>query len=455
MDILIHSIFKILIFLFSIFILVMIHELCHFFVAKLRGVKILRFSIGLGKPLFTHIGKDGTEYVIAPIPIGGYVKMLDGNDKTIPNDEKHLSFDKKSILSRTLIVIAGPIGNILFAIFAFMFVSIIGIESPQPIIGKVLEGSIASSAGLKTGDVIAKINQENTYSWADVLLEAIPYIGENTKLSITVKRDSETITKPNSLSLGAWQSNIYQSDLLKDLGVVPYRPFVPAIISDVSKNGAAFHAGLEKNDKILSIDNNKINTWDELVEYVEKRPEQMVNVKIQRENKIFQRQFKTAEKYGLGWKKVGYLGIKSLPSKWPKEMLYKEKYSPTKSLTVALIKTWKFFKFNTILLTKLVTGKISLHVLGGPITILQTATFAFMQGVIVYIRFLAILSVTLAFTNLLPIPGLDGGHLLFLFCEAVKRKPIPIRYQLLFYRLGIIFLVVLMVRSLINDLMRL
>jgi regulator of sigma E protease len=447
-------IFSIIAFLFAISILVLIHECGHFLVARFFNVKVLKFSIGFGKPLFSWKGKNYTQYLISAIPLGGYVKMLDTREEKVAYALLPFAFDRKPVWQRILVVLAGPITNIVFTIFTFWLIFLIGINSPKPIIGKVLPNTIVSQVGIKSGDEIISIANEKVTNWQDVMLKVFAQIGEKNVLPVSVK-DQDNIIKNYDLDLKNWHLDMLQLDPLRDLGIEPYHPLLPTIINEIGKNSPAEKAGFLKNDKIIAIDNKNIQDWDEFVEYIKDRPKQQLNFSMERQGNKLQLQAITGWKFGNGWKKVGYLGINPIQKEWPKEYYVKQQYSIPLAFSHAFENTFVFLSFNFIVIEKLITGKISMLVLGGPISIFQSAAAALNQGIVVYFSFLALLSLMLAFVNLLPIPGLDGGYVIFLLLEAITKKPLPNSVQILIFRLGIIFLVLLMFQATLNDLMRL
>lgn len=442
-------ILKIFAFLFAIFILILVHEFSHFWVARRCGIKILKFSIGFGKALYNWRGKDGTEYILAAIPLGGYVKMLDTRETKVSAREHKFAFDYKPIWQRLLVVLTGPVVNLLFAFLVFWLLFVIGITVPKPIIGKITPHSIASQAGLSRGAEITAVDGKKVVNWQEVVLTIFSRIGDRGNL--IVKTTSDNIY---SLNIDSWKLDSFQPDPLLALGITPYHPLAPTIIGKVMPKSPAAVFGLLPNDRVISINNQRVSDWEEFIEQIKKYPAQQINLLIKRDGKVLSRTVTTDWKFGEGWIKIGYLGVGALPTKWPEEILLHQQYSPLYALFPALTQTWAMFDFNGVALTKLVTGKISFHVLGGPIAIFQSAAAALNAGIVVYFGFLAILSVMLAFVNLLPIPGLDGGHVLFLAIEAVLRRPISVRVQALVFRLGMILLILIMVQATINDLMR-
>lgn len=445
---------SIIAFLFAVSILALIHEYGHFLVARFFKIKVLKFSIGFGKPLFSWVGKNKTKYLISAIPLGGYVKMLDTREGEVAPSELTLAFDKKPILQRILVVLAGPLTNVIFTIFAFLIIFMIGIKSPKPIIGKILPQTIASQVGMKAGDEIIAINHQKVVNWQDVMLAVFSHIGEKNTLALDTKSSNSQILNYD-LDLKNWRLNMLVLDPLRDLGIEPYHPNPPAIIDDIGKGTPAAKAGLIAKDKVISVDKVKVTSWDELVDYIKDHPQQKMNFVVKRQTQFLNIPVVADWRYDKGWKKIGFLGIKPVPIDWPQDYFIEQKYSLPFALIPAMQNTFTFLKFNCVVIGKLITGKISLLVLGGPISIFQSAASALNQGIIIYFSFLALLSLMLAFVNLLPIPGLDGGHVFFLILEGITKKPLSNATQILIIRLGLIFLALIMVQSTINDLMRL
>jgi len=441
---------KIFAFLFAILVLISIHEWGHFFVAKRLGIKVLRYSIGFGKPLWRRLGKDGTEYVIAMIPLGGYVKMLDEREGDVLPSQRHLAFNRQSVSKRFAVVFAGPFINLLFAVVAYWLMFVIGIDATKPVIGAVAPQSIAAKANLKVGELIVGIDQHKTDNWQKVLMALVTRLGEEGTLKV--------VTQPggsHALQIDDWEVDNITPELLGSLGIKPYYPKLPATFGGVQPDSPAGLAGLKKGDRVLSVDGNKVDSWMQLVRYIKKRPLQKLTLEITRDSQRLSIPVTTGRKFGRGWRYEGYIGVQAVPMKMPANMIHRIQYPMLSAFWPAVKETGIFLKFNAITLKKIIVGQISVRTLGGPITIFKVADRAFKQGVAVYIGFLALISVMLAFVNILPIPALDGGHLLFFLIEAIIRKPIPDAVQILALRIGIIFLVVLMFQATVNDLLRL
>jgi regulator of sigma E protease len=292
-------------FLFAIFTLVLIHECGHFLVARFFKVKVERFSIGFGKPFYTRKNKKtGTEFVISLIPLGGYIKLLDTRETKTSPSNYHLAFNHKPILQRLAIIVAGPIANIIFALFAFWLMFVIGFESPKPIIGKIIPNSIANHAGIHSGEEITKIDQTNTYNWEEVLVAMLARIGDVGNLSVTTKRFP--ITKTYKLDLANWNINSHKPNPLQDFGIVHYSPAIPTIINNIAKDSPASKAGLQKNDRIIEIEGKRVNDWKDVMETIKKYPEQQINLSIKRNKKNTNLAITTGWKFGPGWKKIGF-----------------------------------------------------------------------------------------------------------------------------------------------------
>lgn len=450
---------KILAFLFAIFVLTLAHEYGHFLLARLCGIKVTKFSIGFGKALYKWHDRKHTEYIIAAIPLGGYVKMLDSREMEVKPKEKHLAFDHKPVWQRALVVLAGPTANIILAIFLLWLTLIMGVQTPKPIVGKVLPNSVAYFAGLRANDEITHIGNKQIVDWEAATFSIFSYIGDRGELTIQAKRPLLKTETTYSLDLNQWKLDAWQPDPLRDLGIIPYQPIVPPIIEEVGKNSPAAHGGLKVNDKIISVDGKLYNDWKKVVEYIQDHPQQNLNFVVERLNvsttKLVRLKINTGWKIGSGWKKIGYIGVKSSPVTWPHDMIIEHNYSPITAIQPALQKTYDFLAFNFVAIGKLISGKLSIHVLGGPITIFQSTSSAIQHGILVYLVFLGLFSLMLAFVNLLPIPGLDGCYIAFFLLEGITRKALPVSTQLIIIRVGMMLIVLIMLQAMINDMARL
>ena len=444
----------ILVFILTVLALISVHEYGHFLMARWLGVKVIRFSIGFGKPLFRWVGKDQVEYVIAILPLGGYVKFLDSQEGQVDAKDREQDFNQKPLLTRFLVVLAGPLTNFLFAVLAFWLIFTVGMQQARPLIGKVTPASIAAKAGIQANTQIVQINQHPVRDWQAVVLTLVQYMGEKGALTITTK-DSHSKISNHVLLLKNWQVNGLNPDPLQSLGLSPYLPTVPAMIAQIEPNTAAAKSKLQLGDKIVEMDKKPINDWFTLLRYVQAKPNQYISLTILRHKKLHQLVIKVGEKRVSLFKTVGFLGVAPKIAAMPANLFVTVKYPFYSAWWPALKESGSLIKFNAVVLWKMIKGEISLRGLGGPITIYQTAHMAFMDGLLVYISFLGLISVMLAFVNLLPIPGLDGGYFIFYLAEFIYGKPLSESTQRTVIRIGFIFLILVMINATTNDVFRL
>lgn len=438
----------------TLLLIIGIHEFGHFLAARLLGIKVLRFSIGFGKALWSRHDKKGTEYVIAAVPLGGYVKMLDTNENAMADDELHLTFNHQPFYKKFLVVIAGPLSNFILAFFLYWILFITGFTSVLPVIGKITPDSIAAEAGIKSNSEIISIDQIPTPSWMGVIIRILSRTGDTGTMQMELKSFSNQTVQKSELNLAHWRMDDLKPDPLESLGLQPYEPEIPAVINEIAPDSPAAKAGLKMDDNIIALNGKKINNWIELFTEIDKLPAKNVKLTIQRNNKIYNIPITTDYHYDLLFKKHGFLGV-SPKFKWPENFLRKNQYGPVAALSHAWQNTYDFIYLNLHIVLKLLTGKIALQSLGGPISIFQTAGTALNQGIAPFLSFLAFISISIGVINLFPIPGLDGGHLLFQAIEAILKRPIPPRVLELCYRLGFIVLFLLIFQSIINDILRL
>ncbi len=446
--------FTIISFIVAISILVGIHEFGHYIVAKKLGVKILRFSIGFGKPLWMkRFGKDQTEFVIASIPLGGYVKMLDKREGGIDTREKHREFTGQSVWTRIAIVFAGPAFNFLFAVFAYWLMFIVGITGVKPIIGNVENNSLADKAGLVSGYEIVAINNNKTPLWGDVIENMVTSQIDRSQVVLELKnKQGNTITR--TLDFSATTGEIKIEKIFTQLGFEPWRPAIEPVVGMVGENTPAENAGFKIDDKIISI--NKIATpdWNDVIKLVSARPAEIIQVVILRNG-----QQKTIqvipEKIVRNGEAIGRLGLANKAgSSYPKGMHVTHGYDPVESIPNAISRTWDKTILTLKFIGKLLTGEISVTNLSSPIGIAKYAGYSASAGFSRFLDFLAFLSVSLGVLNLLPIPILDGGHLTYYMIEVVRRKPVSEETQEFASRIGMILLFSLMAVALYNDILR-
>ena len=430
------------------------HESAHFLAARLLGVKVLRFSIGFGKTLWSRRDKTGTEYVLALIPLGGYVQMLDEREGQVDKHELPLAYNRQPFYKKTLIVLAGPAINILCAILLYWLIFVIGFVTMKPIIGTVHAHSIASEAGMQGQQEIIRIDNVPTQGWMDILFRVLMHAGNQDHIKIETKAVATQKTQTYLLDLSNWHLNELNPDPLVSLGLIPYEPPIPLIIGTIVKQSPAALANLKMGDKIIEINKIKITTWDALVTLISSHPEQTVMMTLERNGKVTTLPVLIGSQRNIFLHKTGYLGI-APTFKMPPELLQPIKYSPLAAVPRAWQEVSHFIYFNLMVISKLITGKLSLQTLGGPITIFESAGEALNIGFIAFTAFLAFLSLSIGLINLLPIPGLDGGHLFIQAIEFIIRRPIPEKWLMALYRLGLLLIVFVLIQALVNDLLRL
>lgn len=446
---------NILAFIFAIGVLVTIHEFGHFWVAKKLGVKILRFSVGFGRPLWTKkLGQDQTEFTIASIPLGGYVKMLDEREGVVAPYQRHRAFNTQPVLSRIAVVIAGPLFNFLFAILAYWIMFIVGITGLKPLIGEVTENSPAASAGIQKGDEILAVDDELTPTWSSFIEQCIKKIIAGQPLELRIK-DTQGAERSLALDISSIHINdLSEGDLLGEMGLAPERHLLPAVIDQVVSGSAAEKAGLHSGDKILSADDQPISSWSDWVAFVQARPDQEIKTTILRADQIMEIRL-TPVRYQQGDQVIGRIGAKVLPEKLDEAYIGIEKFTPMAAMIHGFKKTWDMSVLTLKLMGKMLIGEASIKNLSGPISIAQYAGQSAGIGLAAFLSFLAIVSVSLGVLNLLPIPILDGGHLLYYLIELVIGKPVSETVQIVGQNIGILLLVAMMSVAFYNDIIRL
>lgn len=434
-------------------ILVTIHEFGHYWVARRFGVRVLRFSVGFGKPLFSRYDKHGTEFAVAAIPLGGYVKMLDEREGPVPPEQLHEAFTQKSPGKRIAIAAAGPVANFLFAIAAYWLLGVVGVTTVAPVVGSVSQDSIADRLGLESGMEIVAIDGEKSANWRDVATLLLERAGEQGTIRVTAKQDNNLLEKQAQLQ--GWRLGGDQPDPIAIFGVTPYRPDVPAVLGDIVSDSPAEKAGLKTGDQVTAVDGKPVDDWFGLVDVVQSAPEQPVGLTLDRNGRaenvtVTPARFKTDT-----GDVIGRIGVSVKPFEWPDGLLRETRYGVLSAIPVAIGETWSDTRLTLVAIKKMMTGLLSLNNLSGPITIARVAEASVSSGFESFIQFLAYLSVSLGVLNLLPIPILDGGHILYYSVEAIRRKPLSERTQALGLRIGLAMVLTLMVFALYNDLMRL
>ncbi|KTC78052.1 RIP metalloprotease RseP [Legionella brunensis] len=441
-------------FFLALLVLITVHEYGHFIVARWCGVKVLRFSFGFGKVLARWHDKKGTEYAWSLFPLGGYVKMLDETEGEVSEDERHLAFNNKSVWARIAIVVAGPLFNFLLAFFALWLVLVIGIQSLAPMIEKVKPNSIAAIAGLEAKQEILALNNNEVGSWRDFQFALMPLLGSDETVDITVKSLRDGKLKSLALPLSQWEMDAKNPDPLGSLGIVPFIPNIPPIVGEVVADSPAQRAGLQIGDVIKRMNGKPLNDWLDLVDYVRQHPNDSLILAILRQGKNHTLQVQIGTKTE-GGNKEGFLGVRSQKVNWPPEWLRFQRQGPIEALGTAFSQTIELTGATFSLIGRFATGKLGLKTISGPVGIAQGAGESARSGLAYYLSFLALVSISLGVLNLLPIPMLDGGHLLYCIVEIIRGRPLSDEIKSFGIYLGLVFLVALMILALSNDLSRL
>ncbi|MDF2179618.1 sigma E protease regulator RseP [Aliiglaciecola sp. CAU 1673] len=444
---------SLLFFIIALGVLVAVHEWGHFIVARRCGVKVQRFSIGFGKALWRRTDKLGTEYVIAAIPLGGYVKMLDERAEDVPQEDQPYAFNRQNVYKRIAIIAAGPITNFLFAIIALMLMYMIGVETVKPVVGEVKAQSIAEQGGLTPGMQIRAVGGRQTLDWEAVNLELVSHIGDD-ELTMQVSDNQGTAQSTLTLSLKNWQFDPDKSSALSSLGLVPFRPQATTTLAYVAEDSPAAAAGLAVDDKILAIQGTPVQEWEQIVDRIASHPGQTRVFSIERNGYMLEVDVLVGSRDVDGVTQ-GYLGIVPLAEAWPESYLFTHQYGPVNALVEGAGKTWRLMVLSVEMIGKLVTGDVSVSNLSGPISIAQGAGISAGYGLVYFLSFLALISVNLGIINLLPLPVLDGGHLLYYFIELLTGKPVPESVQDVGFRIGGALLMLLMTIAIVNDIARL
>ncbi len=449
------TLFTIFYFVVAIGILVSIHEFGHFWVARKSGVKVIRFSVGFGKVIWSYQKTpDSTEYVLSAIPLGGYVKMVDEREGEVKKEDLPYAFNRQSLIARSAIVAAGPVFNLLLAIILFWGAFVIGETGMRPIVGSIEAGTLAAEAGFAEGEEIVSINDENVPTWSEAmnLLFSLAMQGEQ-EIKVAVKNIDE-IEQPHFLEIS--EKDVQEPELLyQRVGLKPWSPSLKPVIGKVIDNGAAKLAGLQKGDKIITANGELIKDWMQWVEFVRNRPEVTIQLIVEREDVQLPITI-VPERIKIEEKDVGRIGAGvDVPEELLDSLRVEYSLTPLDALIRAIEKTWFYSSSTLQMMGKMLIGKASPKNLSGPISIAQYAGQSAEMGLVHFLKFLALVSVSLGVLNLLPIPILDGGHLMFLAIEAIKGSPVSEKIQIVFQQLGMLMLMSLMLFAIYLDIGRL
>lgn len=435
--------------------LIAIHEFGHYFVARKLGVKVLVYSIGFGPTILKWTSKkSGIQYQLSALPLGGYVKMLDEREENVAEADLPYAFNRQHPWKRIAIVAAGPLINLIFAILLFWLLFLPSQEQLNTRVGKVLADTPAATAQMQAGDKITAIDGTPVTTWEKLNFALVDRVGETGKIQVQAERAGEI--KTFSLPIQNFLNDQSQSPL-DVLGFTPYRPQIPAIVSKLSEDGAAIRQGMQEGDQIVAIDGVKMNDWYDVVQVVQASPEKLLKVDVLRNNQVQQLEVMPQGKRDNMGNVSGVLGVQSDPGKIVIPEDYKQtiQYSPSEALFMAVDKTGQLSSMILNSIVKMVRGLIGFDNLSGPITIAKVAGQSAEMGWQTFISFMALMSVSLGILNLLPIPMLDGGHLVYYFIELIRGKPVSEQIQLVGLKIGMVLLGSMMLLALFNDIMRL
>ncbi|XPF94315.1 sigma E protease regulator RseP [Colwellia sp. RE-S-Sl-9] len=441
-------------FVIALGILITVHEYGHFWVARKNGVKVQKFSIGFGKTLWSNVGKDGTEYVIALIPLGGFVKMLDDRVDDISPEDSDKTFNSKTVYQRIAIIAAGPFANFAFAIVAFYLMFLIGVPSIKPMIGNIEPASISAKANLPAQSQIVEVAGKKVADWQDVNLALVGEIGSKAIEIKTKQEDSVNITT-SLLDTNEWQFSPDKLSAIESLGIKPFSPNVYNELAVIHPDSPAQTSGLKVGDILLEVNGISIkDDWYDFSNKIKTLADQSVEIKIQREG-LTQIITVTPKAISRNGKKIGYLGVTPKSDKYPEKFKINTSYGLFEALEQSINRTWNLVVLSFDMIGKLLTGDVSVKNLSGPISIAQGAGDSANFGLVYFLGFLALISINLGIINLLPLPVLDGGHLLYYIIELFTGKPVPEKIQEVGFKFGTITLLCLMSIALFNDLSRL
>ena len=435
--------------------LIAIHEFGHYIVARKLGVKVLVYSIGFGPTLLKWTSKkSGIQYQLSALPLGGYVKMLDEREGSVAEENLPKAFNRQHPWKRIAIVAAGPLINLAFAVVLFWILFIPSQEQLNTRVGKVLPNTPAATVQMQVGDKITNVDGTATPTWEKLNFALVDRVGETGSIEIQADRAGQV--KTFQLPIQDFLKNQNQS-ALDSLGFMPYRPHIPAVAAKLSEDGAAIRQGMKEGDKIIAIDGVKMNDWFDVVQVVQASPEKLLKIDILRQNQLLHLEVMPQAKRDSMGNVSGVLGVQNIPGKINIPADYKQviQYSPTEAFVMAVDKTGQISGMILNSIVKMFRGLIGLDNLSGPITIAKVAGQSAEMGWQTFISFMALMSVSLGILNLLPIPMLDGGHLVYYFIELIRGKPVSEQIQLVGLKIGMVLLGSMMLLALFNDFMRL
>jgi regulator of sigma E protease len=442
-------------FLIAIGVLVAIHEFGHFWMARRLGIRVVRFSVGFGRPLWRRKAADGTEYALSAIPLGGYVKLLDEREGPVPAEHLSQAYNRQPVWRRVTVLLAGPAANFLFAVCAYWLLFVVGVPALTPVVGTVEEGSFAARAGLREGDEILRVGARETPTRETAVIAILEGLMKERPIELRLARADGSTSEVALRIEGSTRGLTEPGALLPGLGFDFWYPTVPPVAGHVLPGSAAERAGLRTGDRIVAIDGEAVEDFPGLVRRVQPNPGRTLEFTIERQGERMTLPIEV-QSQREGDRMVGRIGVQPVAgAAVPDEMRTVERYGVLDSLRRATAKTWGMSVLTVRMLWNVVTGDVSVRNLSGPINIAEYAGFSLQQGALAYLSFLAIVSVSLFVLNLLPIPILDGGQIVFQLAELAKGSPLSERAQAVGQQIGLFLLLVLMSFAFYNDLSRL
>ncbi|WP_411358563.1 sigma E protease regulator RseP [Pseudidiomarina salilacus] len=439
-------------FIITLGVLVTFHEFGHFWVARKCGIKVLTFSVGFGKPIWQRQGKDGTTYQVSRIPLGGYVRMLDERVDEVSAADQPYSFNSKPVWQRAAVVAAGPVANFILAIAVLWLMFLLGVPSVKPVIGNVTPNSVAAQVELTTPSEIIAVNGQRTDDWQQVNLAFAGALGD-AAAQLTV-RDAQQRERTLTLDINDWRLGDEQVPTFVALGFEPFQPEVFTELAYIEENSPAAQAGLREGDKIVAFDGTLMDSWSQIRDAIMAAPAADITLTVERQG-VTEQLAVTLGAREFDGQRYGYLGVEPAREAYPDDYRFVQQYGIVDGLVKGAERTWNLMVLSVKMIGKLLTGTVSVTNLSGPVAIAEGAGVSASYGLVYFLGFLALISVNLGIINLLPLPMLDGGHLVFLAIEGARKKAVSERVQEISYRIGGALIFALMVIAISNDVLRL
>ncbi len=442
-------------FLTALAILIVIHELGHFWIARLCGVKVLRFSVGFGNPVWAvKAGRDRTEWAIAAWPLGGYVKMLDEREGPVAPDELHRAFNRKNVWKRCAIVLAGPVANLLLAVFIYWCMLLAGVTEAKPVVAAPQANTIAAAGGLQAGDTILRVNEVKIDSWHELRWQLLKLMVDRATVKLEVLNKRNELNW-RTLDFTSFAEQELEGDVLARSGLRLFRPDIEPVVGAVVAGSVAERAGLKPGDRVLAADGKPIMNWEELVAVIRTHGNTRLMLRLTTASgeKTVTVEPEIVQQGDVRFGRIG-IAARYDPAAM-KDMVVVVRYGPLEAIPKAIARTWDTALFSLKMLGKMLLGEVSWKNLSGPVTIADYAGQSAQLGMMAYLGFLALISISLGVLNLLPIPLLDGGHLMYYLVEILKGSPVSERVMDIGQRLGMSLLLALTAFAFYNDINRL